>query len=211
MAVARVPSAPLCPCYQVARRSDRRRRLWFSLSVFIAAASQRLTPQRARGLCQGQVLRKREYRQQCLLWRARSSASISVRCDSSQATSASRLSISASGRVEALSCDDVRSEERAADLGACGGRACPAGAGSGSAALGGADTNRTSRRADHATKQQSSRTGLSGLVSLAHLLAAALEVLAFELPRLVICLGEVIGVDKAIATPETTERLLAVR
>lgn len=47
--------------------------------------------------------------------------------------------------------------------------------------------------------------------SLAHLLAAALEVLAFELPRLVICLGEVIGVDKAIATPETTERLLAGR
>ena len=52
---------------------------------------------------------------------------------------------------------------------------------------------------------------LSGLVSLAHLLAATLEVLAFELPRLVICSGEVIGVDKAIATPETAERLLAVR
>ena len=47
--------------------------------------------------------------------------------------------------------------------------------------------------------------------SLALLLAAALEVLAFELPRHVICLGEVIGVDKAIATPETAERLLAVR
>jgi len=47
--------------------------------------------------------------------------------------------------------------------------------------------------------------------SLAHLLAAVLEVLAFELPRLVICLGEVIGVDKAIATPEAAERLLAAR
>ena len=47
--------------------------------------------------------------------------------------------------------------------------------------------------------------------SLAHLLAAVLEVLAFELPSLVICLGEVIGVDKAIATPEAAERLLAAR
>jgi hypothetical protein len=43
------------------------------------------------------------------------------------------------------------------------------------------------------------------------MLADPLEVLAFELPSLVICLGEVIGVDKAIATPETTERLFAVR
>jgi hypothetical protein len=42
---------------------------------------------------------------------------------------------------------------------------------------------------------------------LAHLLAAAFEVLGFELPVFVIRLGEMVGVDKRIATPETTKCL----
>ena len=42
---------------------------------------------------------------------------------------------------------------------------------------------------------------------LAHLLAAAFEVLAFELPVFGIRLGEMVGVDKRIATPETAKRL----
>jgi hypothetical protein len=44
---------------------------------------------------------------------------------------------------------------------------------------------------------------------LAHLLAAAFEVLAFELPVLGIRLGEMVGVDKRIATPETAKLLFS--
>jgi hypothetical protein len=47
----------------------------------------------------------------------------------------------------------------------------------------------------------------SDLPSLAHLLAAAFEVLGFELPVFVIRLGEMVGVDKRVATPETAECL----
>jgi len=42
---------------------------------------------------------------------------------------------------------------------------------------------------------------------LAHLLAAAFEVLAFELPVFGIRLGEMVGVDKRIATPESAKCL----
>jgi hypothetical protein len=42
---------------------------------------------------------------------------------------------------------------------------------------------------------------------LAHLLAAAFEVLAFELPVFGIRLGEMVGVDKRLATPETAKCL----
>ena len=45
--------------------------------------------------------------------------------------------------------------------------------------------------------------------SLAHLLAAAFEVLAFELPVFGIRLGEMVGVDKRIATPETAKLLVS--
>jgi hypothetical protein len=44
---------------------------------------------------------------------------------------------------------------------------------------------------------------------LAHLLAAAFEVLAFELPVFGIRLGEMVGVDKRIATAETAKLLFA--
>jgi hypothetical protein len=44
---------------------------------------------------------------------------------------------------------------------------------------------------------------------LAHLLAAAFEVLAFELPVFGIRLGEMVGVDKRIATPETAKLLFS--
>ena len=44
---------------------------------------------------------------------------------------------------------------------------------------------------------------------LAHLLAAAFEVLAFDLPVCGIRLGEMVGVDKRIATPETAKLLFS--
>jgi hypothetical protein len=47
----------------------------------------------------------------------------------------------------------------------------------------------------------------SQVPSLAHLLAAAFEVLGFKLPVFVIRLGEMVGVDKRIATLETTKCL----
>ena len=47
----------------------------------------------------------------------------------------------------------------------------------------------------------------SHVPSLAHMLAAAFEVLRFELPVFVIGLGEMVGVDKRIATPETAKCL----
>jgi len=43
--------------------------------------------------------------------------------------------------------------------------------------------------------------------SLAHLLAAAFEVLGFELPVFVIRLGKMVGVDERIATPEPAKYL----
>src|ERR1700680_1596732 len=47
----------------------------------------------------------------------------------------------------------------------------------------------------------------SHVPSLAHLLAAAFELLRFELPVFVIRLGEMVGVDKRVATPETAKCL----
>ena len=44
---------------------------------------------------------------------------------------------------------------------------------------------------------------------LAHLLAAAFEVLALDLPVFGIRLGEMVGVDKRIATPETAKLLFS--
>jgi len=43
------------------------------------------------------------------------------------------------------------------------------------------------------------------------LLAAAFEVLGFELPVFVIRLGEMVGVDKRIATPDCSGRSPAIR
>ena len=43
--------------------------------------------------------------------------------------------------------------------------------------------------------------------SLAHLLAGAFEILGYELPFFVVRLGEMVGVDKRIATPESAKCL----
>ena len=47
----------------------------------------------------------------------------------------------------------------------------------------------------------------SDVLSLAHLLDAAFEVLRFELPVFVIRLGEMVGIDKRIAAHETAKCL----